>query len=75
MLWFSASAAIGIGLIFLTFCFGPEAASAASLAGTHDTVEKTVPQGKDPPRTDGQDLINALVVYTRWLSAPQRAEH
>jgi len=52
MLWFRASAAIGIGLIFLTFCFGPEAASAASLAGTHDTVEKTVPQGKDPPRTD-----------------------
>jgi hypothetical protein len=26
MLSFSASAAIGIGLIFLTFCFGPDAA-------------------------------------------------
>ena len=52
MLWFRASAAIGIGLIFLTFCFGPERASAASRAGTQDTGEKTVPQGEDPPGTD-----------------------
>ena len=54
MLWFRASAAIGIGLIFVTFCFGPEAASAASRAGTHETVEKSIPPGQDPPASDDE---------------------
>jgi hypothetical protein len=45
-----ASAAIGTVLIFLAFCLGP--ASAASGDGTHETVEKSIPQGEDPPGTD-----------------------
>ena len=39
-------------LIFLGFCLVPETALAASSGDTHDTVEKSIPQGKDPPGTD-----------------------
>ena len=43
---------IGAALIFLGSCFGPETALAAPNSGAQDTVEKTIPQGKDPPGTD-----------------------
>jgi hypothetical protein len=39
-------------LIVLGSCFGPVMALAASSGGASDTVEKTIPQGKDPPGTD-----------------------
>ena len=39
-------------LIFLGFCLVPETAFAASSGDTHDTVEKSIPQGKDPPGND-----------------------
>ena len=42
----------GAVLIFLGFCLVPETTFAASNGDTHDTVEKTIPQGKDPPGTD-----------------------
>ena len=42
----------GAALIFLGFCLVPETAFAASSDDTHDTVEKTIPQGKDPPGTN-----------------------
>jgi hypothetical protein len=41
----------GAALIFLGSCFGPEVLAASS-GGAHDTVEKTIPQGNDPPGTD-----------------------
>ena len=40
---------MGAALIFLGFCLVPETALSASSGDTHDTVEKTIPQGKDPP--------------------------
>ena len=42
----------GAVLIYLGFCLVPETAFADSSGDTHDTVEKTIPQGKDPPGTD-----------------------
>lgn len=42
----------GAALIFLGFCLVPEMTFAASSGDTHDTVEKTIPQGNDPPGTD-----------------------
>ena len=42
----------GAALIFLGFCLVPEMTFAASSGDTRDTVEKTIPQGKDPPGTD-----------------------
>jgi hypothetical protein len=39
----------GAALIFLGFCLVPGTTFAASSGDTHDTVEKTIPQGKDPP--------------------------
>ena len=42
----------GAALIFLGFCLVPEMTFAASSGDTHDTVEKSIPQGKDPPGTD-----------------------
>jgi hypothetical protein len=42
----------GAALILLGSCFGPETTVAASSGGTHDTIEKAIPQGKDPPGTD-----------------------
>jgi hypothetical protein len=41
-------------LIFLRFCLVPETAFAASSGDTHNGVEKTIPQGKDPPGTDDE---------------------
>ena len=40
---------IGAALIFLGFCLVPETGLAASSGDTPDTVEKSIPQGKDPP--------------------------
>ena len=42
----------GAALFFLGFCLVPAMTFAASSGDTHDTVEKTIPQGKDPPGTD-----------------------
>jgi hypothetical protein len=42
----------GAALILLGSCLGPETALAAPSGDAHDMVEKTVPQGKDPPGTD-----------------------
>jgi hypothetical protein len=42
----------GAALIFLGLCLVPETTFAAWSGDTHDTVEKTIPQGKDPPGTD-----------------------
>jgi hypothetical protein len=39
-------------LIFLCFCLVPEMTFAASTGDTHGAVERTIPQGKDPPGTD-----------------------
>ena len=44
----------GAALIFLVSCFGPLMAFAASSGGARDTVEKTIPQGEDPPGTDDE---------------------
>ena len=44
-----ASVVIGMVLIFLP-CLGP--AFAVSRDGTQEAVEKTIPQGQDPPGTD-----------------------
>ena len=41
---------MGTALIFLGFCLVPGTAFAASTGDT--TVEKSIPQGKDPPATD-----------------------
>jgi hypothetical protein len=41
---------MGAALIFLGFCLVPGTAFAASTGDT--TVEKSIPQGKDPPATD-----------------------
>jgi hypothetical protein len=35
----------GAALIFLSFCLVPWTTFAASTGDTHDTVEKTIPQG------------------------------
>ena len=43
---------IGAALIFLGSCFGCETALGAPTGDAHDTVEKTILQGKDPPGTD-----------------------
>jgi|SRR6476659_9499297 len=43
---------MGAALIFLGLCLVPGTAFAASSGDTHNTVEKTVPQGEDPPGTD-----------------------
>ena len=43
---------MGAALIFLGFCLVPATAFAASTGDTHDTVEKSIPQGKDPSATD-----------------------
>jgi hypothetical protein len=48
----AVSCTTGAALIFLGSCFGPVTALAASSGGASDTVEKTIPQGKDPPGTD-----------------------
>ena len=40
------------GLVFLKFCLVAATAFAASTGGTHEMVEKSIPQGKDPPATD-----------------------
>ena len=42
----------GVALIFLGFCLVPEMTFAASSGDARDMVEKTIPQGKDPPATD-----------------------
>ena len=43
---------LGAALIFLGSCLGTDPAFAVSSGGGHDTVEKTIPQGKNPPGTD-----------------------
>jgi hypothetical protein len=45
---------MGAALIFLGFCLVPGMGFAGSSGGTHDTVEKSIPQGKDSPATDDE---------------------
>ena len=45
---------IGAALIFLGLGLVSGTAFSASTGDTHDTVEKSIPQGKDPPATDEQ---------------------
>jgi hypothetical protein len=47
-----ASAGIGMVLIVLTAWVGFATASAITRADTRDVVDKTVPQGEDPPGTN-----------------------
>jgi hypothetical protein len=42
----------GAALIFLGSCFGPQTTLGASSDAAHNTVEKSIPQGTDPPGTD-----------------------
>ena len=48
----AVNCATGAALIFLGFCLVPETVFAASSGDTPNRVEKTIPQGKDPPGTD-----------------------
>ena len=50
----------GAALIFLGLWLVPGTAFAASRGDTHDTVEKTIPQGKDPPGTNEEQRAAAL---------------
>ena len=52
MFRFHAGAAIGMALIFIASYFGPDLVFASSRP--QGTVEKTVPQGEDPPGTEQQ---------------------
>jgi hypothetical protein len=45
---------MGAALIFLGFCLLPGTAFTASTGDTHDTVERSIPQGEDPPGTDDE---------------------
>jgi hypothetical protein len=48
----AVNSTMGAALIFLGFCLGPGMAFAASTGDTHDTVERSIPQGEDPPGID-----------------------
>jgi hypothetical protein len=50
---------IGATLIFLICCLGPETTLAASTSGSHDTAEKTRPQGNDPLGADEDQRTTA----------------
>jgi hypothetical protein len=50
--WVTRAQLIAAALFFLGFCLVPGTAFAASTGDTHEAVEKTIPQGKDPPATD-----------------------
>jgi hypothetical protein len=52
MLKVRESVAIGMVLIVLTAWIGSTNASAVPRADEHDVVDKTIPQGEDPPGTD-----------------------
>ena len=43
---------IGAALIYVGVCLVPDTGRVASRGDTHDAVEKSIPQGKDPPGTD-----------------------
>jgi hypothetical protein len=72
----------------LGYCFGPETALAAS-SDAHDTVEKSIPQGKDPPGTNEEQrttppanhqgvipLVSKLKAFrNRVLARPHRVEY
>jgi hypothetical protein len=62
---------IGVALIFLGSCFGPETALAAPSGGAHDTLEKTIPQGKDPPGTDEEQRTAPPAEHKGVISPPQ----
>ena len=63
----------GAALIFLGFCLVPGTAFAASRGDTHDTVEKTIPQGKDPPGTD-EEQGTAPPAEHKGVIPPLRSE-
>jgi hypothetical protein len=61
---------IGAALIFLGFCLVPETTFAASSGDTHDTVEKTIPQGNDPPGTEEQQGTAPPAEYKGVIPPP-----
>jgi hypothetical protein len=60
----------GAALILLGSCFGPETTVAASSGGTHDTIEKAIPQGKDPPGTDEEQRTAPSAKHKGVISPP-----
>ena len=60
-------------LIFLGLRLVPETALAASSGDTHDTVEKSIPQGKDPPGTD-EEQGTAPPAEHKGVIPPLRSE-
>jgi hypothetical protein len=64
---------MGAALIFLGFCLVPGTAFAASTGDTHDTVEKSIPQGKDPPATD-EEQRTAPPAEHKGVITPLRSE-
>ena len=61
----------GAALIFLGFCLVPETTFAASSGDTHDAVEKTIPQGKDPPGTDEEQGTAPPAEHKGVIPPPQ----
>src|SRR6476620_8317191 len=57
-------------LIFLGLCLVPGTAFAASSGDTHNTVEKTIPQGKDPPGTDEEQGAAPPTEHKGVISPP-----
>ena len=60
----------GAALFFLGFCLVSEMTFAASSGDTHDTVEKTIPQGKDPPGTEEQQGTAPPAEYKGVIPPP-----
>ena len=67
----AVSCTTGAALIFLGSCFGPQTTLAASLTGSQDTLEKTVPQGKDPPGTDEEKQTAPPAEHKGVIPPPQ----
>jgi len=60
----------GAALFFLGFCLVPAMTFAASSGDTHDTVEKTIPQGNDPPGTEEQQGTAPPAEYKGVIPPP-----
>jgi hypothetical protein len=67
----AVSCTTGAALIFLGSWFGPVTALAASSGGASDTVEKTIPQGKDPPGTDSEQRTAPPAEHKGVIPPPQ----
>ena len=65
-----ANCTMGAALIFLGFCLVPGTAFAASTGDTHDTVEKSIPQGKDPSATEEEQPTASPVERKGVITPP-----